>query len=171
MSSAQRQDALIQMSRIDARIADLEAEIAELHAQRERLDSSTKQGNGFVFSARSLRNLEGIHPDLRKVAIRALQLTEIDFVVTEGLRNAKRQRQLVNAGASQTMASSHLIGYAIDVAALLDNRVSWDWPLYHKIADAFKQAADELGVPIVWGGDWNTFPDGPHFELDRSVYK
>ena len=171
MSNAQRQEALIQMSRIDARIADLEAEIEELNAQRERLDSSTKQGNGFVFSGRSLRNMEGIHPDLRNVAIRALQLTEIDFVVTEGLRNAKRQRQLVNAGASQTMASSHLIGYAIDVAALLDGRVSWDWPLYHKIADAFKRAADELGVAIVWGGDWTGFPDGPHFQLDRAVYK
>jgi peptidoglycan L-alanyl-D-glutamate endopeptidase CwlK len=25
-------------------------------------------------------------------------------------------------------------------------------------------------VPIVWGGDWRTFKDGPHFELDRRKY-
>lgn len=38
-------------------------------------------------------------------------------------------------------------------------------PLYYKIADAMKQAADELRIPIEWGGDWRTFKDGPHFQL------
>jgi peptidoglycan L-alanyl-D-glutamate endopeptidase CwlK len=33
-----------------------------------------------------------------------------------------------------------------------------------------KAAAKELGVSIVWGGDWRTFKDGPHFELDRKFY-
>jgi peptidoglycan LD-endopeptidase CwlK len=33
-----------------------------------------------------------------------------------------------------------------------------------------KQAAEELDVAIVWGGDWKSFPDGPHFELDRKAY-
>ncbi|MCA3281062.1 MAG: M15 family metallopeptidase [Roseomonas sp.] len=31
-------------------------------------------------------------------------------------------------------------------------------------------AAREYGVPIIWGGDWASFPDGPHFELDRVKY-
>jgi peptidoglycan L-alanyl-D-glutamate endopeptidase CwlK len=38
------------------------------------------------------------------------------------------------------------------------------------VADAFKKAAQELKVPIVWGGDWRTFKDGPHIELDRKSY-
>jgi peptidoglycan L-alanyl-D-glutamate endopeptidase CwlK len=33
-----------------------------------------------------------------------------------------------------------------------------------------KQAATDLNVPIVWGGDWKSFRDGPHFELNRSKY-
>jgi peptidoglycan L-alanyl-D-glutamate endopeptidase CwlK len=33
-----------------------------------------------------------------------------------------------------------------------------------------KQAAKELNVAIIWGGDWRRFKDGPHFELDRKKY-
>ncbi|MEH4404963.1 M15 family metallopeptidase, partial [Escherichia coli] len=40
-------------------------------------------------------------------------------------------------------------------------------PLYEKIAQAFKQAAAELGTAIEWGGDWRTLKDGPHFQLKR----
>jgi len=29
-------------------------------------------------------------------------------------------------------------------------------------------AAADLGVQIIWGGDWLTFRDGPHFELPRG---
>ena len=124
----------------------------------------------FKFSARSLRNLDGLHRDLVRVAHRALELSDVDFVVTEGLRTRERQRQLVAAGASRTMNSRHITGHALDVAAWVGGTVRWDWPLYDRISAAFKAAARELGVPIVWGGDWKSFKDGPHFELDRSRY-
>ena len=127
------------------------------------------RNNGFRFSERSLKNLEGVHPDLVAVAHAALAKTSVDFVVTEGLRTLERQRQLIDKGVSLTMKSRHLTGHAIDVAAY-DGGVWWDWPLYEKIAAAFKSAAHELKVPIVWGGDWRVFKDGPHFELDRKVY-
>lgn len=124
----------------------------------------------FRFSARSKRNLEGLHPDLVKVATRALDLTPIDFVVTEGVRSVTRQKQLFAAGASKTMNSRHLTGHALDVAALVGGQVRWDWPLYAKLGAAFKQAALEVGVPLIWGGDWTSLKDGPHFELDRKAY-
>lgn len=123
----------------------------------------------YVLSARSLRNLEGVHGDLVRVVRRAIQLTPTDFLVTEGLRTEARQRQLVAAGASKTMNSRHLTGKAVDFAPLIAGKVRWDWPLFPPIAAAFKQAATEKGVPIVWGGDWR-FRDGPHVELDRRVY-
>jgi peptidoglycan L-alanyl-D-glutamate endopeptidase CwlK len=126
--------------------------------------------NGFRFSARSERNLEGVHPDLVAVAREALQLSEIDFMITEGVRSVTRQKELFRAGATRTMNSRHLSGKAVDVAALVGGKVRWDWPLYAKIAAAFKMAAERRGVAIVWGGDWRTFKDGPHFELDRKVY-
>lgn len=125
----------------------------------------------FRLSARSLSRLEGVHPHLVRVVKRAIELTPVDFTITEGLRTRERQLQLVAAGASQTKNSRHLTGHAVDVAALVGGEVRWDWPLYGRIAAAFKQAASEEGVDIVWGGDWKTLRDGPHFELNRNVYR
>lgn len=124
----------------------------------------------FRLSSRSRSRLQGVHPDLVRVVERAIQLTRVDFMVTEGLRSIARQRELVAAGASRTMNSRHLTGHAVDIAAMVGREVRWDWPLYPKIAAAFKQAAAELGVAIVWGGDWKSLRDGPHFELDRRAY-
>lgn len=124
----------------------------------------------FRFSARSRRNLADVHADLRAVAERALELSPVDFVVTEGLRTVTRQKELFKVGATRTMNSRHLTGHAVDVAAWVGGTVRWDWPLYAQIAGAFKQAALERSVQIVWGGDWSSFKDGPHFELDRKAY-
>lgn len=125
----------------------------------------------YNFSAVSKLKMHGIHPDLRKVMDLAIKKTPIDFRVTEGLRTMARQRELLAAGASQTLNSRHLTGHAVDVVALVGGKVRWDWPLYGRIADAVKLAAAELNIPIIWGGDWKSLRDGPHFELDRRVYK
>jgi len=124
----------------------------------------------FKLSRRSLERLQGVHPDLVKVVLLAIQLTEVDFGTTEGVRTIEKQREYFAKGASKTMNSRHLTGHAVDLAAYIGSEVRWDWPLYHKLADAMKRAANSLNVPIVWGGDWRTFKDGPHFELDRKVY-
>jgi len=124
----------------------------------------------FRLSQRSHARLRGVHPDLIAVAEAAIRRTEVDFMVTEGLRDAARQATLVKAGASRTLNSRHLTGHAIDVAALVEGRVRWDWPLYGRIAEAFKAAARDLDVPLTWGGDWPRLRDGPHFELDRRAY-
>jgi peptidoglycan L-alanyl-D-glutamate endopeptidase CwlK len=118
--------------------------------------------------ARSERNLIGVHPDLVKVIRRAAKAG--GFIVTEGLRTKARQAQLVKAGASKTMNSRHITGHAIDVAAVVNGEVRWDWGLYPIIAGRIKAAAKEMKVPIIWGGDWAKFRDGPHFELDRKAY-
>ncbi|MXF06699.1 M15 family metallopeptidase [Escherichia coli] len=119
----------------------------------------------FTFSRRSEERLAGVKPQLVAVVRRALELSEVDFGITEGLRTKERQKQLVAEGKSQTMNSRHLTGEAVDVVAYVDGKVSWDWPLYEAIARAFYQAADELNTPIVWGGSWTTLKDGPHFQL------
>jgi peptidoglycan L-alanyl-D-glutamate endopeptidase CwlK len=124
----------------------------------------------FQLSSRSLAKLEGVHPDLVRVVKRALELSEVDFAVVEGLRTQARQRQLVQAGASQTMDSRHLTGHAVDLAPYIGGQIRWDWPPFYKIADAMKAAARELGVSLNWGGDWTTLKDGPHWQLDRREY-
>lgn len=124
----------------------------------------------FRLSQRSRDRLKGVHPDLVAVVEAAIQRTPVDFMVTEGLRTPARQAQLVRAGASRTLNSRHLTGHAVDVAAWVGGEVRWDWPLYPRIAEAFKAAAIATGAPLIWGGDWPRLRDGPHFELDRGAY-
>lgn len=150
----------------------------------------------FKLSKRSWEKLAGVHPDLVRVIARAIELTPIDFGVTEGLRSAARQKDLVASGASKTMNSRHITGHAVDLAAYLDKELRWDWGLYVRIAGAIREAAIELNVPVVWGGCWTVINreqdldaavaaytarkkreggppllDGPHFELWREVYQ
>lgn len=124
----------------------------------------------FRLSHRSRAHLEGVHPALVALVEAAIVRTPVDFMITEGLRTPARQAVLVKAGASRTIRSRHLTGHAVDIAALVDGQVRWDWPLYGRIAEAFKAAAVDLKTPLIWGGDWKTLRDGPHFELDRKAF-
>ncbi|MGE8646247.1 M15 family metallopeptidase [Acinetobacter vivianii] len=128
----------------------------------------------FKLGKRSLSNLEGVHPDLVKVVKRAIELTECDFTIIEGLRTKDRQAQLFKEKKTTTMNSRHLTGHAVDLAAwvIVDKKgtVSWDWKYYYIIEKAMKQAASELKIPIEWGGDWKTFKDAPHWQLPFKQY-
>lgn len=131
----------------------------------------------FKFSQRSLNNLKGVHPDLVKVATKALEYSAVDFVVTEGVRTIERQKQLVAQGKSKTMNSRHITGHAIDIVPVSGSGALL-WNQCPDVAQAMFEAAKELGIPIRWGGDWDMdgdskdekFYDGPHFELLRSKY-
>ena len=121
----------------------------------------------YKLSLRSKQRLSGVHPDLVAVVKRTIEITEQDFSVIEGIRHIERQRQLVATGKSTTLNSRHLTGHAVD---LVPYPVSWDWEHFYPIADAMKQAAEELDVDLEWGGDWKSFPDGPHFQLSWKKY-
>jgi peptidoglycan L-alanyl-D-glutamate endopeptidase CwlK len=122
---------------------------------------------GYKLGTRSLQKLSGVHPDLVSVVKRAIEISEQDFSVLEGIRHIERQRELVKSGKSTTMNSRHLTGHAVD---LVPYPVSWDWEYFYPIVDAMKEAAEELGIDIVAGADWENFPDGPHFQLDWESY-
>jgi peptidoglycan LD-endopeptidase CwlK len=140
-----------------------------------------------ILNPRSEKNLTGVHDKLVAVVRLAATITEIDFIVTEGLRTVERQKELYAKGASTTMNSKHLTGHAVDLAAVIGTEVRWDWSCYYKLAEAMKQAAEDLGVDVKWGGNWKllsltrapinarilskSFPDGPHFEIDPAKYK
>ena len=124
----------------------------------------------FKFGSRSLKNLTGVHGDLVRVAHHALEISTVDFAITEGLRTPARQKELFEQNLSKTLASRHLTGHAIDVAAFVSGHVVWNWAEYEQIAKAFKTAAKELDIPIEWGGDWTKFRDGPHFQLPWLQY-
>ena len=147
----------------------------------------------YRLGSRSVSKLEGVNPQMVAVVQHAIKLTKVDFGVTEGLRSVERQKELVAAGKSQTMASKHIEGRAVDLVAYIGSDVAWELNLYDDIADAMKAAAIKLGVPIRWGAAWHVddirqwkgtmedamnayidlrrsqgrrpFIDGPHFEL------
>ena len=116
----------------------------------------------FKLSRRSRDNLIGVDPDLVAVVERAIQITSVDFAVTEGLRTEAKQRELVAKGASQTMNSKHLKGEAVDLVAFLGGRISWELNLYDDIAAAMQKAALERNVGLRWGAAWN-IPDIRHW--------
>lgn len=146
----------------------------------------------FNLGQRSLSRLEDVHEDIRRVTMRAIGLTSVDFVVTQGRRTVEEQYELYGKGRTAedlaknkvparyarpserkvtwTIRSNHVLGRAVDLAPFVDGSVNYDndgrlnlWP---PIAQAMKQAAKELGVRIRWGGDWGSAKrDRPHFEL------
>ena len=63
----------------------------------------------YNLSSRSKSRLEGVEEDLVKVVERAIELTEVDFGVIQGLRTMEEQKALVDKGASKTMKSKHLM--------------------------------------------------------------
>jgi peptidoglycan L-alanyl-D-glutamate endopeptidase CwlK len=151
---------------------------------------------GFKFGERSLRKLNGVHPDLFQVTKTALALSDVDFGITEGVRSLEKQKILYNTGKSQTMKSRHLTGHAVDVIAYINGYTYEPFNLYTKIAEAFREAAFEHDVDILWGAAWlkplnyydsaeaanldyvktrwdqnrKPFIDGPHFQLTWSQY-
>lgn len=124
----------------------------------------------FALSSRSVERLHLVHPDLVCVVKRALAESDLDFTVLEGRRTVERQKELFAKGATKTMNSRHLTGHAVDLAPVIGGQVSWDWPLYHRLAKVVKAAAAKEDVPITWGGDWKSFKDGPHWELPWAQY-
>ena len=123
----------------------------------------------YKLGTRSLQSLSGVHPDMVAVVKRAIEITGVDFTVIEGIRHINRQRELLKAGKSTTMNSRHITGHAVDMVPW---PVDWnDLERFEVMSEAMKTAAEELDIPIVWGGDWKSFYDAPHFELDRKKYK
>jgi hypothetical protein len=158
------------------------AQLDECMAQRDSADEAADtvptgsqelaavNPTGFRLSKSSKNCLIGVHADLIKVVLRAEAITTVPFAVIEGMRTLERQRELVEKGASRTMNSRHLTGHAVDIAPLINGKVSWHWPHYRELEPIIKRAAAEMRVQVDWGGDWTSFKDGPHWELRRSVY-
>ena len=125
----------------------------------------------FTLTIKSRSRLSGVHPDLVKVVHRVLEISDADFFVLEGLRTLEQEKANVAKGASQTLNSRHLTGHAIDIGARDEKGIlTWDYPRYTHLSTFFKKAAEELGVALTWGGDWKTFKDGGHYELNWKAY-
>lgn len=122
------------------------------------------------FSTRSKSHLKGLHPDLLKVFNAAIVNPPLDFGITDGKRTLAQQKKYVTEGKSKTLKSRHLTGKAVDIMAYVNGKGTWAVPAYVTLAKHILKVAKAQKVPLVWGGDWKSFRDYVHFELDKTKY-
>jgi peptidoglycan L-alanyl-D-glutamate endopeptidase CwlK len=126
--------------------------------------------------ARSARNIKTLHPKLQPLATKLIEIAlerGICAKVIAGLRTYMEQDKLYAQGRSGpgkivTQAkggqSIHNFGLAFDVGVF-----SADGKTYYGESPDYKtlgHIGKELG--LVWGGDWKSFVDEPHFEYDHQ---
>ena len=130
----------------------------------------------FVLGSRSINNLVGIHPDLRRIIDGAIVTTTVDFGVTgKAVRNVAEQAALYAQGRTEPgqkvtsmdgviKVSNHQVrkdnwGHAVDLTPyeggkyILTERA---WDLYPHIASAMSKSARALGLAdkLKWGCNW-----------------
>ena len=134
---------------------------------------------GFKLGKTSIARLKGVDETLVNIVKRAIEISEIDFSVLEGVRTLERQRELYAQGRTSTgkvvtwtMKSRHIEGKAVD---LVPYPLDWnDLSKFDKIRNAMFQAAKEQDVNLRWGADWDGDGkyrekgeyDSPHFEIN-----
>lgn len=139
------------------------------------ISEPTVIGKGFFLGERSLNNLKGVRSDLVEVITTAIITAPFDFTVTEGVRSIERQRELYQKRprVTKTMASKHLVqadgaGHAVDLYVFdpsqpngCDERVA----TYRALNEHIQEVARRLGVNVRWGGEFEGFFDGHHWEV------
>lgn len=132
-----------------------------------------------VFSKISKQRLATCHPHLQDLMNACIK--EYDFAVICGHRGQIEQDLACRSGASKLKFpnSKHNCkpSMAVDIAPVKykDGRVLIDWQdlgAFRDLADIVLSQAEEMGIMVRWGGDWdgnpdtpNRFNDLPHFEL------
>ena len=127
----------------------------------------------YKFGSRSRKQMENIHPDLKKVLNEVIKY--VDCSVLEGQRSAERQNKLFEEGRTKVKYpnGSHNANpsRAVDVVPY---PIDWDdRERFHLFAGFVLGIAKSMGINLRWGGDWNQnfevddnqFDDFPHFEI------
>lgn len=165
--------------------ADINTIAAFVGVQNKQEDFVSK----YKLSERSLKNLEGVDERLVKIVKRAIEVTEQDFIVIEGLRT--REQMMINYGKGRSVAELAKHGIPASYAKPKEAKVTWlknpfasnhakglavdivpapvRWDDLHKfklINEAMQAAAKEFGIKLNYGGDW-TKKDYPHWELTQ----
>lgn len=125
-----------------------------------------------VFSAASKQRLSTCHPDLQKLFYEVVKF--YDCAIIAGHRGKEDQDAAVAAGKSKLAwpKSKHNSNpsHAVDVVPY---PIDWhDYRRFYHFGGFVLHTAMSLGIPIRWGGDWDSdfkfeqkFIDLPHFEL------
>jgi len=123
------------------------------------------------FSKKSAERLATCHSDLQKIFNDIIQTRDCTIIC--GSRTLEEQKKAFAGGFSKLdgvkKKSKHQISkeqplsLAVDV---LPFPLKWDDKKSHEdFARAVKATAQQHGIKIVWGGDFKSFSDRPHWEL------
>ncbi len=99
---------------------------------------------------------------LKDLAALILWAENCGYKLTGGdlYRSESTQARLVESGLSRTMRSQHRKKLAIDLNLFIDGTYQQSTDAYLLIG-LFWESLSSLNV---WGGRWQSFPDGNHFE-------
>ncbi len=132
----------------------------------------------YRFGKRSTEALQSCDKRLQTLAKKAIQYSHSDFAITEGHRSIERQQRLFAAGKSKLdgvnkmSKHNHRPSLAFDFVPC---PIDWqDTDRFYVVAGGILALANEMGIRVVWGGDWNmnglfsdqSFHDLAHIQLE-----
>ena len=127
------------------------------------------------FGKRSISRLSGVDSSLVNVLNEAIKI--MDLTILEGVRSKERQRELVASGASKTMKSKHLKGWAVDVTPYpVDFDSAKGINRHYYMAGMLRGIAHMMKISVRSGADWDSdgeikdqkFNDLVHLELKNA---
>lgn len=132
----------------------------------------------FQLIAKSERAMGAVHPQLKALAIELIKRAYhegINIRITAGHRTHAEQQRLYNQGRTtpgnivtnaRPGQSIHNFGLAIDYVLVNEDDTTVSWTVnkqWRRVGAIGKQ----LGFQ--WGGDWTSFRDYPHLDLQRGM--
>lgn len=132
----------------------------------------------FQLIAKSERSMGAVHPRLKALAIELIKRAYhegINIRITAGHRTHAEQQRLYNQGRTtpgnivtnaRPGQSIHNFGLAIDYVLVNEDDTNVSWTVnkqWRRVGAIGKQ----LGFQ--WGGDWTSFRDYPHLDLQRGM--
>ena len=117
------------------------------------------------FSNTSLKRIQECHPDLQTLFYSVVK--DVDCSVLCGYRGRDEQEAAFAAKTSKARFGESPHNEVPSMAAdVVPYPVDWNnLQRFEEFANIVKKRAGELGIQIVWGGDFKDFPDRPHFQL------
>nr|DAI40686.1 MAG TPA: L alanyl D glutamate peptidase endolysin [Caudoviricetes sp.] len=177
----------------ELKVIGFRVEGGEIILTTENIGGDANPKKKYVLSDASIEKMKGVHPKLIELMKKAISNSPYDFKIIQGLRTAEYQNSLYQQGRtrpgkivtkldgynrkSNHQAKADGYGHAVDIAVCghYDQNGNYvkcttDVEMFDnkklvEISRHVKAIAKEIGLEIVWGGDWKTLYDTPHYEL------
>lgn len=177
----------------ELKVTGFRVEGGEIILTTENIGGDANPKKKYVLSEASIEKMKGVHPKLIELMKKAISDSPYDFKIIQGLRTAAYQNELYQQGRtkpgkivtkldgynkkSNHQAKADGYGHAVDIAVCGHYDQNGNYVKYTTDAEMFdnkklveisghvKAVAKEMGMEIVWGGDWKTLYDTPHYEL------